>query len=160
MPGTRQPTALVLAKGKKHLTKKEIAERESAEVQPQKPKSVKIPKWVPEDQKSTFRKIAKALIALNIYSDLDADTLGRYLIAQQCYLQAAAVAIDAMNRLSTKQAAEWSAIQDRYFKEARNCASDLGLTITSRCRLVIPDGMKEKEPENPFLQLMGEKTYA
>lgn len=35
MAGQRQPIELVLAKGSKHLTKKEIEERKSSEVKPQ-----------------------------------------------------------------------------------------------------------------------------
>ena len=43
-------------------------------------------------------------------------------------------------RLDPVEAAdEWSRVQDRYFKQARACASDLGLTVTSRCRLTVPD---------------------
>ena len=34
MAGQRQPIDLVIAKGKKHLTKEEIAKRKSSELQP------------------------------------------------------------------------------------------------------------------------------
>jgi len=34
-------------------------------------------------------------------------------------------------------------------------ANDMGLTLTSRCRLIAPPAAKE--PENPFLQLLAEK---
>ena len=30
----------------------------------------------------------------------------------------------------------------------------MGLTITSRCRLVVPGAGEPDEPENPFLQLI------
>lgn len=32
----------------------------------------------------------------------------------------------------------WGRIQERYFKQARACALDMGLTVSSRCRLVLP----------------------
>ncbi len=51
-------------------------------------------------------------------------------------------------------AEDWSRIQDRYFKQARACANDMGLTITSRCRLVVPETLKPKEDDNLFLQLI------
>ena len=53
-----------------------------------------------------------------------------------------------------EEADGWSRIQDRYFKQTRACANDMGLTITSRCRLVVPGAGEPDEPENPFLQLI------
>ena len=48
----------------------------------------------------------------------------------------------------------WGKIQERYFKQARNCANDMGLTVTSRCRLVVPAAPQKGEEDNPFLQLI------
>ena len=39
--------------------------------------------------------------------------------------------------------------QDKVFKQCRAAASDLGLTITSRCRIVVPK--QEDKPKNPFV---------
>lgn len=153
MAGTRQPTDLVLAKGRKHLTKKEVADRKAAEIRLEKPKSVKIPPWLPKEPaelRATFRKLAKALIAADYgYSDLDADTLGRYVVAQHEYEKAWKLASDAIADGYRKDAEAWTAVMDKYFKQAHTCANDLGLTITSRCRLVLPDSAQKKE-ENPF----------
>ena len=57
----------------------------------------------------------------------------------------------------------WGKIQERYFKQARNCANDMGLTVTSRCRLVVPDtGKQATEDSNPMLELIrgGMDRYA
>ena len=35
----------------------------------------------------------------------------------------------------------WGRVQERYFKQARNCANDMGLTVSSRCRLVLPSSL-------------------
>ena len=50
-------------------------------------------------------------------------------------------------------AGNWSALQEKYFKQARACANDLGLTITSRCRLVVPKA-PERPEENPLMHLL------
>lgn len=90
MSGRRQPTEVVVANGRKHLTKAEIAERESHEVKLPTAKTAKPPKWLPEGLKKDFRALGKKLIAAGLYTDLDADTLGRYLMAQQQWLLATA----------------------------------------------------------------------
>ena len=47
-------------------------------------------------------------------------------------------------------------IQDRFFKQCRGCANDMGLTVTSRCRLVLPESARPPE-ENAFERPMREK---
>ena len=39
-------------------------------------------------------------------------------------------------------------LQDRYYKQCRQGAADFGLTISSRCRLVVPKA--EEKPQNKF----------
>lgn len=157
MPGPRQPTDVILANGRKHLSKTEEAERRSREPKVDRPKTARPPKWLPEALKKDFRALGKRLIAAGLYTDLDADTLGRYLVAQHQWLIATqqvegALAAKPPNQ---EQADAWGRVQERYFKQARNCANDMGLTISSRCRLVVPEGAKRKsEDNNPFLQLI------
>lgn len=154
MPGPRQPTDVVKAKGRKHLSKAEEAQRRAGEVQVERPKTVKVPKWIPEDLKKEFRTLGRKLLAAGLYTDLDADTLGRYLVAQHQYILAAQEAEQALSRRDQEGADDWGKIQERYFKQARNCANDMGLTVTSRCRLVVPDAPQKGEEDNPFLQLI------
>ena len=149
MPGPRQPTDVVKAKGRKHLSKAEEAQRRAGEVQVERPKTVKVPKWVPEDLKKEFRALGRKLLAAGLYTDLDADTLGRYLVAQRQYILATQETERALDQRDS-----WGKIQERYFKQARNCANDMGLTVTSRCRLVVPDAPQKGEEDNPFLQLI------
>ena len=154
MPGPRQPTDVVKAKGRKHMTKAEEAQRRAGEVQVERPKTVKVPKWVPEDLKKEFRTLGRKLLAAGLYTDLDADTLGRYLVAQHQYILAAQEAEQALTRRDQEGADDWGKIQERYFKQARNCANDMGLTVTSWCRLVVPDAPQKGDEDNPFLQLI------
>ena len=161
MPGSRQPTDVVEARGLKHLSKAEVAKRRAGEVQVPRPKTVKVPKWIPESLKKDFRRLGKQLLACGLYTDLDADTLGRYLVAQHQYLIATSETEKALSKRDQEAADSWGRIQERYFKQARNCANDMGLTVTSRCRLVVPDlgtGGQAGEEDNPFLRMVKEGT--
>ena len=157
MAGTRQPTDVVLANGRKHLSQAEEAARRAGEVQVPRPKTIKVPKWVPETLKADFRRLGKQLLRCGLYTDLDADNLGRYLVAQHQYLIATAETEKALAKRDQEAADSWGRIQERYFKQARNCANDMGLTVTSRCRLVVPNiGAAEQagEEDNAFLRLI------
>lgn len=162
MAGKRQPTDVVLANGRKHLSKTEEAERRAGEVKVSPAKTAKPPKWLPEGLRKDFRAVGKRLIAAGLYTDLDADTLARYLIAQSEYLMATSHVHKAYQERDPEEVEDWSRIQDRHFKQARNCANDLGLTVTSRCRLVVPESRQETEDSNPLLQLIqgGRDRYA
>lgn len=141
MAGKRQPTDVVIANGRKHLSKTEEAERRAGEVKVSPAKTAKPPKWLPETLKKDFRAIGKRLIASGLYTELDADTLGRYLVAQHQWLIATGEAEKALAQRDQEGADGWGKIQERYFKQARNCANDMGLTVTSRCRLVLPSNL-------------------
>lgn len=155
MPGPRQPTDVVKSNGRKHLSKAEEAERRSREVKVPPAKIAKPPRWLPEWLKKDFRTLGKKLIATGLYTELDADTLGRYLVAQHQWVAATRELNDALDAQDLEQAAAWGRVQDRHFKQARNCANDMGLSVTSRCRLVVPDnGNQAEEDANPFLPLI------
>lgn len=154
MSGKRQPTAVVVANGRKHLTKTEIAEREAAEVKLPTAKTAKVPKWLPDGLKKDFRALGKKLIAAGLYTDLDGDTLGRYLVAHQEYLLATKQVFKAYADNDPEAVEDWTRIQERHFKQARNCANDMGLTVTARCRLVVPETAQQSEDRNPMLALI------
>lgn len=44
-------------------------------------------------------------------------------------------------------------MQNKYYSQCRECAGDLGLTITSRCRLVVPQN-KDDDEDDPFLRVI------
>ena len=162
MAGKRQPTDVVIANGRKHLSRAEEAERRAGEVKVSPAKTAKPPKWLPEGLRKDFRAIGKQLIAAGLYTELDADTLGRYLIAQSEYLMATSHVHKAYQERDPEAVEDWSRIQDRHFKQARNCANDMGLTVTSRCRLVVPESNRQAtEDNNPFLEVIrgGKVSY-
>lgn len=159
MPGPRQTTDVILANGRKHLSKAEGARRRAGEVKVEPARTARPPKWLPEGLKKGFRALGKKLIAAGLYTELDADNLGRYLVAQAEWVMASGEAQKALAQKNLEMVEAWGRVQDRYFKQARACANDLGMTITSRCRLVVPEGAQKQE-ENPFLQLMEARRRA
>lgn len=174
MAGQRQPTNLVVMKGKKHLTKAEIEERKNAEVVAPNDK-VKPPAYLTPEQKKEFRKLSKELLAIKLIANVDCDALARLLIAQDQYIEITDkiretplmvdVPVYEMRenpdtgeqervQVGTREVVNGERerlmiIQDRCMKQCRQGASDFGMTVSSRCRLVVPKA-KETKPENKF----------
>ncbi len=142
MARPRQPTDLLLVKGKKHLTKEEIAKRKASEVKAPADK-VRAPSYLPNDLKKEFRKIAKELLDIEILTNLDVDALARFIISRKMYLELTQKILENTALLLDK---DTIGIQDKLFKQCRAGASDLGLTISSRCKLVVPKKEEKKEP--------------
>ena len=148
MARPRQPIELVIAKGSKHLTKDEIQERRDREVAPITDNII-APDYLTKKQKDEFYRIAEQLKKLKIMGETDVDALGRYITANDFY-------IHAVKKMRSKEVKNnpidfesWSKAQERYFKQCRAAANDLGLTISSRCRLVVPE-KAEPPKENKF----------
>ena len=161
MAGPRQPIELVVANGRKHLTKAETEERRQRELQPCTDE-IAAPSYLTAKQKKDFYKIAQQLQKLKIMGETDCDTLARYITAQGLYEQAVKD-LRAVQKERPKgedadvaTMAKWAAMleqldkrQERYFNQAQKAAAALGLTISSRCRLVAPVA-EEKPKENKF----------
>ena len=138
MPRKRQPVAVLRAKGSRHYTKEELDEREAREPKPPKVSSIEPPQYLTQSLSDKFRKLAPVLLQMGVMTSLDADGLARYLIAEQNYLRATNRLTAAMNAGNTAEADKWSAIQDRFYRQCRSSATDLGLTVSGRCSLEIP----------------------
>lgn len=152
MAGPRSPISVLEARGKKHLTRTEIAEREISEIRANPPKLIRAPDYLPENLRKDFLSIGKQLSKLGIFCKLDYDTLARYLIARKFWQRATDEIAAAMESEDLKAAEAWTSLQDKYFKQCRGCANDLGMTIGARCRLVVPQ--KEEPEENPLEALL------
>lgn len=144
MPKHAQPIDLIVAKGKKHLTKKEIDGRRERELKVPFT-DVQPPDFLSAAQKKKFNGIAEKLLALNIMTELDVDCLARYVLAHDMYLaytNAVTKLIKANDLVLLK---DMQNLQDKAFKQAQTAARDLGLTITSRCRIVVPQPPEEDD---------------
>lgn len=168
MAGQRQPIDLVIARGKKNLTKAEIEARRSSEVQPCTD-DITAPSYLTASQKKRFNKIAGQLMKIKIIGETDVEALARYVVVQENYEQVVKD-LRAVQRQRPKGEAAtleamlaWAGMTEqldkrleRYTKQARSLASDLGLTITSRVKLVVP--VKDEQPKvNKFAQFGGVK---
>lgn len=83
MAGKRQPTALVEANGRKHLTAAEADARRDQEVYVAPPEAAVPPLWLPKKLHKEFREIGEILLAAGLYSELDRDVLGQYFLARE-----------------------------------------------------------------------------
>lgn len=170
MSGGRQPIELVILKGKKNLTKAEIAERRASEVQPSTD-DISPPPYLTAAQKKHFVKLAGQLAKIKVMGETDCDTLARYVVAEMQY-QAATKDLREVQKQRPKDASAeklmiWAAMvekldkrQERFFKQASTMARDLGLTISSRCKLVVPKTEDEKPKVNKFAQFGGKAAGA
>lgn len=168
MAGQRQPIELLKAKGKKHLTKAEIAERERTEVKA-RADHVTAPSYLTSGQKKKFRKIVKEMREIDLIANLDVDALARLVIATDKYEEvtkqinetpmmvtepftvtdANGNEVHREREVVNKEIERLMIIQDRLFKQCRQGAQDFGMTVSSRCRLIVPKAPEPKK-ENKF----------
>ena len=159
MAGQRQPINLIIANGKKHLTKAEIQERRSSEPQPCTDE-IAAPAYLTAKQRKEFDRLAGQLKKIGIMGETDCDTLARYITAQSLYEQAVKdlrqAQKDRPKEATPEALAIWAKLLqtfdrriDRYHKQAHTAASALGLTIAGRCKLALP-AVPEAPKENKF----------
>ena len=149
MAGQRLPLEVVQARGSKHLTKAEIQERREREIKPITDNII-APDYLTKKQKDEFYRIAGQLDKLKIMGETDVDALARYIVANDFYVNA----VKQMRKTDVKndpiKFEAWAKIQGRYFKQCRSSANDLGLSVSSRCKLVVPESRSETPKENKF----------
>lgn len=162
MARPREPIDLIAAKGRKHLTIAEYAERKNAEVTAPAD-NIKPPAFLLKKEREKFEEIAKQLVDLKIMTNLDCDVLARYIKAETEYIKVtkqvqkikflpdkkSMVSEEAQLAEQYAQYEHLSKIQNRLMKACNENAKELGLTISSRCKLVIPKE-KEEKPVNKF----------
>lgn len=149
MAGQRIPIELIQARGSKHLTKAEIQERQDKEIKPITDNII-APDYLTKKQKDEFYKIADQLKKLKIMGETDVDALARYIVANDFYVNAVKQMRKKDVRSDPYMFESWSKIQERYYKQCRSSANDLGLSISSRCKLVVPETKKESPKQNKF----------
>ena len=149
----REPIKMIQAKGKKHLTKDEIEKRTNEELDVNL-KNIKPPTYLTAAEKKTFEQISEKLLSVGIMTELDEDCLARYIIARRLYIEYTKtlttmikkhkkeeeeIDIDDINKMQN--------MQDKVFKQCQSSARDLGLTISSRCKLIVPKLEEDDDDE-------------
>ncbi len=144
----KKPIGLHLAEGNpSHLTKAEIEERQEGELDVPF-LDVKPPEYLTgEKQIEKFNYIADMLLKLEIFTELDVDTLARYIMSEQLYLQYTKLLIGLIKSKDFEQLGKIQSLQDRAFRQCDTCARRLGLTITDRARLVVPQPPEDDDDE-------------
>ena len=149
MAGPRQPTALVELKGKKHFTKTELEERKNAEVDADTDNIVP-PDYLTEKQAGEFFALANELKRCEIMTNLDCDALARFVVARSDYadyvklMRSIPKTVDNLQELK-----EADKLKRGAFLDCNTAAKELGMTISSRCKLVVPK-KEESKPINKF----------
>lgn len=138
MGRNKQPIALLVAKGRSHMGKREIEERMEREIKVPFT-DVEPPEYLTgEKHRAEFMEIAGKLQKIGIFTELDADVLARYILSKALYLQYTAKLPGLIRKGNTAEVVQVQRLQDTAFKQCRQCGNDLGLSITSRCKLQIP----------------------
>ena len=142
---------------KKHYTKSELEERKNTTLQVDKlTKCPQAPSYLNEEQKKIFKKVAKQLIEANLMTVLDIDTVARYSILQDSFIQL------------NKQISEEPTLllddkilnkQIKLSKEIQTLSNVLCLNIVARSKVVVNNIEKEvekkPEPINKFSVFLG-----
>ena len=150
----KEPVNLILMKGKKHLTKDEIERRRKEELDVPSD-AIEAPPYLTKAQRKTFDEIAKILKDLKIMTNLDCDALASYIVARDGWVNAGKQLRKKEVKANPKLMNQWSLIETRYRKDMRTAATDLGLTITSRGKIVAPITETPAPPENKFAKFAG-----
>lgn len=142
-----QPLSVIQGKGRSnHITKAEAERRlEHEDKMKGFTDDVKPPSYLTAAQKKEFEKIANELMRLEIFSNLDVDALARYIDSKTEYIKVTKE-LRKIKKPSDdiKLYTDLRINRNTFYNECRSAASDLGLTITSRLKLVIPKTEEEK----------------
>ena len=144
MGRNKQPIDLLLAKGKSAFSKETIERRRAEELKVPFT-DIEPPEYLSSKQKDKFTDIADKLLALNIMTELDVDCLARYVLAHDLYLAYTSQMTKAIKEKDMGLLKEMQSLQDKAFRQAQSAASALGLTITSRGKIVVPQPPEEDE---------------
>lgn len=165
MARKKQPTKLVIAKGRKHFTRAEIIDRLSKEINV-KFTDVIAPDDLDKKQQERFYDLAYKLLDIGIMTELDERSLAEYVVAESEYVYYCKLIRSLMKE---KQVEKWSLVKciddvdlqellikilrrqkgddlskliadrDKIQRTMQATARDLGLTISSRCKIEVPE---------------------
>lgn len=161
MTKNRKPIELHILEGNKNrLTKEEIKQRQKHE-ESMKADTDKVvpPSRLTKSQKEKFVDLSEQLLKLGIFDNLDVDTLAMYIETYDNYVRVTRSA-RSMSAKDLKEDFKEYAIRMRTASQlaavCRQLAGDLGLTITSRLKLIIPESEEKNEsPMAKFLKSRG-----
>lgn len=93
----------------------------------------------------------KEMEEIDLLTNIDADSLARYCVAEilaQEYGNKMLRSRRGRTPEKIKLQQDISKLHDKYIKQARGLAADIGLTVTSRVKLAVKLGPPEEEPDS------------
>ena len=129
------------------LSKEEIKERMNSEIHAPSD-NIEIPSYLTKNQKAKFEFYANQLLDLNIMSNLDSEALAKYITTNDRYEMVTKKLRTSEVKNNITLFEYYSKAQERYLKLSRSMANDLGLSISSRCKLVVPHSQNPPQ-QNP-----------
>ena len=82
---------------------------------------------------------------IGVLTELDVDCLARYVLAHGLYLSYTKIIDTLMATDDLKTMKDYQLLQDKAFKQCLASAKELGLTVTSRAKIVVPVSEDEEE---------------
>lgn len=151
------PQKVIEMRGKSHQTKAEKEERRNSEPKMNDDKRIRAPDYLPEMLRAEFNELGQQLIKAKLACKLDRDVMARYLMSKQNWILAHEKAKDSLLfDDDPKTVGGWTKIANLYFNQCQSCANAMGLTITSRCKLVVPQDKNEEE-NDPMAKMLAER---
>lgn len=159
----KRPVRVLLEENKSHLTKAEI-ERRMKEEEALRPAddNTDCPEWLTDTfAREEYARIAVELERLGLLTNLDVNTLAAYCVAYSRYVEATqqmegeplTVVQTNKNGITARVENPLIKIQLKYSDEMKRLSNEMGLSISSRLRLVPPK--KEEKPKNKFSEFTG-----
>lgn len=150
------PVALMEAKGKSNPpSRAEREERREAELHlAEEMHKCEPPAFIAgnEERVRRFNELAAMLMRImpDNFGAPDADCLGRYVVAQSQFEDLTERLDEAMSAKNpdTKDMRRLQLMQSDAFNRATKTASELGLTVTARCKLMVPSSGTEDQDDD------------
>lgn len=157
------PIDLMLIKGNKHLTKKEIEQRKAVEESLRmRDENIEPPEWLDEIAKQEFERLVDLLKEVRLITEADIHLLATYCDAYSDYLKCTQlIQEEGLMVEYTNKAAETNKVphplltkKKQLFEQMKAVASEFGLSPSARAKLAMPK-KEEKEP-TPEEKLFGD----
>lgn len=133
----KQPIDLVVLNGRKNLSKQEIADRKAAEVFARS-NNIVPPDTLPERLHHRFYWYVSELAEFNLMSNLDCDSLGRYVLINDEFgiVSTKLLELDLVDDFEDYK--KFVLLQEKFAKELRMIGGELGFTMAARAKLSAP----------------------
>ena len=167
----KQPLSVINGKGKsKHITKAVEKDRQEQEdAMKGFTDNIEPPSWLLAAQKKEFMRVAEELVRLNIFSNLDVDFLAMYIDSKDEHVKLTkslrklkkTINIDSPDGtkeiVANENYMKLRRTKNLTFNECKSAASELGLSITSRLKLIIPKTDEDKAPKTEAERRFGNR---